>query len=85
MRGENIIVGQKAVLFDLDGVLTGTLIITIGLEAHDQRTGYDLPEEFRGRRGFHRRPSGDFDYFGLEIPRKKTEVGKQEEQHYIES
>ena len=80
----------KAVLFDLDGVLTGTS--DNHYEAWKRmikELGYDLPEEFRDKlRGISRSESIDliFENFGIEYPsEKKTELTNTKNEYYKES
>lgn len=90
LRGENIIVGQKAVLFDLDGVLTGTANNHYqGWKRLSKELGYDLPEEFRDRlRGISRLAALQeiLDHFGLEYSEEeKLELANRKNNYYIES
>ena len=90
LRGENIIVGQKAVLFDLDGVLTGTSDNHYqGWKRMTKELGYDLPEEFRGRLRGISRPAAlqeILDYLGLEYSEEeKQELANRKNNYYIES
>lgn len=69
LKGKKIVIGVKAVLFDLDGVLTGTS--DNHYKAWKQLTkelGYDLPLEFKDKlRGISRTESLNLilNYFGL--------------------
>ncbi|HHU08114.1 MAG TPA: beta-phosphoglucomutase [Clostridiaceae bacterium] len=90
LRGENIIVGQKAVLLDLDGVLTGTSDNHYqGWKRMSKELGFDLPEEFRDRlRGISRLAALQeiLDYFGLEYSEEeKQELANRKNNYYIES
>lgn len=90
LRGKRVNIGQKAVLFDLDGVLTATS--DNHFEAWKKmikELGFDLPEEFRHRlRGISRAESIDliFKYFGIECPpEEKTELTHRKNKYYKES
>nr|WP_300005622.1 beta-phosphoglucomutase [Tissierella sp.] len=90
LKGEKIIIGQRGILFDLDGVLTGTS--DKHYEAWKKMAGeigYDLPEEFRDKlRGVSRMESIDIilEHFGVECPiDEKTELASIKNEYYKES
>lgn len=90
LRGEKMIVGEKAVLFDLDGVLTGTSDNHYeGWKRLTKELGHDLPEVFRDKlRGISRMESLDLilEYFGLEYSQKeKLELTNKKNEYYKES
>ena len=93
LRGEKILVGKKAVLFDLDGVLTGTSDNHyLAWRRLMKDLGYDLPEEFRHKlRGISRMESMDLilNYFGLEYSQEKklklTDIKNEYYKNSIES
>ena len=90
LRGEKTVLGQKAVLFDLDGVLTGTS--DNHYEAWKRMTkelGYDLPEEFRDKlRGISRMQSIEaiLKYFDLDYSlEEKIKLAEKKNEYYRES
>lgn len=90
VRGEKMLIGQRAVLFDLDGVLTGTS--DNHYEAWSRmmkELGYNLPEEFRDKlRGISRMESIDLimEYFNLQYSlEEKKELANRKNEYYKES
>ncbi|MDY0234611.1 MAG: beta-phosphoglucomutase [Gudongella sp.] len=90
LRDQEITIGQKAVLFDLDGVLTGTS--DNHYEAWKrlaQDLGFDLPESFRDSlRGISRAESLKriLDYFDLKLKDNKIlELSDKKNKYYAES
>lgn len=90
LRGKKITIGQKAVLFDLDGVLTGTS--DNHYEAWKRMCrdlGYELPEEFRDKvRGISRMEAIALilDHFGLEYSEEeKLKLADRKNNYYLES
>lgn len=90
VKGKKINLGQKAVLFDLDGVLTGTSDNHYeGWKLMCEDLGLDLPEEFRDRlRGISRKDSLEIilAHFGLEYADdEKLELMNRKNEYYKES
>lgn len=90
LKGEKIKLGQKAVLFDLDGVLTATSDNHYeGWKRMCNDLGLDLPEEFKDRlRGISRKDSLEIilDYFGLDYSdNEKLELMDRKNEYYKES
>lgn len=90
LRGEKTMIGKKAVLFDLDGVLTGTSDNHYeAWRKMSKELGYDLPEEFRDKlRGISRMASLDLilDHFGLDYSDKeRLELTDRKNKYYKES
>lgn len=90
LRGKEFVVGQKAVLFDLDGVLTGTSdnhYEAWKRMSHD--LGLNLPETFRDRlRGISRAESIRIilEYFDLKLSDDKIqELSDTKNKYYKES
>ena len=90
LRGEKVIVGKKAVLFDLDGVLTATS--DNHYQAWREMTkefGYELPEDFRDKlRGISRMDSIDliFEHFKLDFSlEEKLRLSNQKNEYYKKS
>ncbi len=90
VNGEWMTLGQKAVLFDLDGVLTGTSDNHYdGWKRLSADLGFVLPEKFRDSlRGISRLQALDkiLDYFDLEYSDKeKQELADRKNNYYKES
>lgn len=90
LRGEKLDIGQRAVLFDLDGVLTGTSDNHYeAWKKMSKELGYDLPEDFRDKlRGISRMESMDLilDYFGISYPLEdKIALTSRKNHYYKES
>src|SRR5699024_8840615 len=90
IKGEKILMPQKAVLFDLDGVLTSTS--DNHYEAWKKmmkELGHDLPREFKDRlRGISRMESLELilDYFNLQYPsEEKEELAMKKNDYYKDS
>lgn len=75
LKGKRTIIGQKAILFDLDGVLTGTSDNHYEAWARlTEELGYELPIEFKDKlRGISRTESLDLilDYFNLNYSKEE--------------
>lgn len=90
VNGEWLTLGQKAVLFDLDGVLAGTSDNHYeGWKRMSADLGLILPEKFRDSlRGISRMEALDkiLDYFGLKYSdEKKQELAARKNNYYQES
>lgn len=90
LRGEKMTIGQKAVLFDLDGVLTGTSDNHYeGWKRMASELGYDLPEGFRDKlRGISRMDALDLilEYFQIVYPlEEKLKLADRKNEYYKES
>lgn len=90
LKGKEMIIGQKAILFDLDGVLTGTS--DNHYEAWKRMSldlGLDLPELFRDKlRGISRDESVRIilEYFNLNFDNDKIlELSNKKNEYYKES
>lgn len=90
LKNQNIIIGQKAILFDLDGVLTGTSDNHYrAWKRITKELGFDLPESFRDKlRGISRAKSIRMilHHFGLKLDDDKIqELSDKKNQYYRES
>ncbi len=90
LKEKEISLGQKAVLFDLDGVLTGTSDNHYkAWKKLSKDLGYDLPESFKNKlRGISRAESIKMilDYFDLELDNEKIlELTNRKNKYYQES
>ncbi|HZK10279.1 MAG TPA: beta-phosphoglucomutase, partial [Clostridia bacterium] len=90
LRGEKIRLGEKAVLFDLDGVLTGTSDNHYeAWKKMSKELAYDLPENFRDKlRGIGRMESIDLilEDFGLSYSlEEKIRLTDRKNDYYKES
>ena len=90
LRGERIIIGKKAVLFDLDGVLTGTSDNHYeAWKKMSKELGYNLPESFRDKlRGISRMDSIDLilKYFNLNYStEEKLKLSDKKNEYYKRS
>ena len=90
LKGKTTIIGQKAVLFDLDGVLTGTSDNHYRACAKlIEELGYELPFEFRDKlRGISRMESMDLilGYLSLDYSlSEKIQLTEKKNQYYQES
>ncbi|NLC03190.1 MAG: beta-phosphoglucomutase [Tissierellia bacterium] len=90
IKGNKTIIGERAVLFDLDGVLTGTSDNHYkAWKKLSKELGYDLPEEFRGKlRGISRIESINkiLDFFNLDYSEEeKLELTNRKNKYYKES
>ncbi len=89
-KGKKTMIGEKAVLFDLDGVLTGTSDNHYKAWAKlTKEFGYELPLEFRDElRGISRMESLNriLKFFNLEYSQKeKLELATRKNEYYKES
>lgn len=90
VKGRRLSLGQKAVLFDLDGVLTGTSDNHYeGWKRMCKDLGLDLPEEFRDSlRGISRKEALDMilEYFDLDFSEdQRLELMNRKNNYYKES
>lgn len=90
LKGKKMTIGDKAVLFDLDGVLTGTSDNHYeGWKQMCKDLGYELTEEFRDRlRGISRMDSIELilKYLGLKYSNEeKIELANIKNEYYKES
>lgn len=90
LKGKEIMIGEKAVLFDLDGVLTGTSDNHYdGWARLMKDLGHDLPIEFKDKlRGISRMESLEaiLEYFNLDYSlEEKYKLADIKNRYYIES